>query len=201
MVRARQIKQGIRIVGIDDSPFEKFGRGKRVLVVGVVQRGDIIEGVLSTRIEKDGEDATRRIIAMLRKSRFMPQIRLILLNGIMLAGFNVVDIGSLHTRLGVPVIALTRRKPDMGKVMSALGKASKTKEEYERKAAIIRRTSPSFEMAAGLKELGIERISIQAAGLGREEAAALLRRFGIGSLRLAHMIGSGIVAGESSGRL
>lgn len=197
----KSVKRGIRIVGIDDSPFEKFGSGRRVLVVGVVQRDAVIEGVLSTQVTKDGNDATAKLIKMLRSSRFMPQIRLLLLNGIMLAGFNVVDIDALHAKLGIPVIALTRRKPDMRDVISALRKASKTRREYERKVAIIGKAGQPYEIEVELKDLGTRKISIQTAGLSPEDAGALLRRFGIGPLRLAHIIGSGVVTGESSGRI
>lgn len=195
------IKQGIRIVGIDDSPFEKHGPGKEVLVIGVVQRRDIVEGILSTAVAKDGNDATQSIIAMIKKSRFLSQVRLILLNSIMLAGFNVVDIQKVHGQLSIPVIALTRRKPNMAKVMLALKKSSKTKKEYERKAKIVNELGSSKEVSIRSKIVGLKKAYIQTAGIDAEEAQALLNKFGIEPLRLAHIIGSGVVTGESSGRI
>jgi hypothetical protein len=200
-VNMRTIKQGIRIVGIDDSPFEKHGPERSVLVVGVVQRGDIVEGVLSTTVTKDGNDATQKTIAMIKESRFLSQVRLILLNSIMLAGFNVVDIQKIHKQLGIPVIALTRRKPNMAEVASALRKSSRTKAGYGKKIAIVNRAGVSKEVSIRSKIVGLKKAYIQTAGIDAEEAQALLNKFGIEPLRLAHIIGSGVVTGESSGRI
>ena len=48
------IKQEIRVIGIDDSPFNKF-REKEALAIGVVMRGGkCIDGILSTKVEVDG---------------------------------------------------------------------------------------------------------------------------------------------------
>ena len=103
------MKSGIRIVAIDDS---KFSPGeKEVLVVGVVERLGIVEGVLSCRVEADGTDATAKIIGMLSDSRFLEQIRLIVINGTTVAGMNVVDITRLHSRFKMPVMAVTRKRP------------------------------------------------------------------------------------------
>ena len=138
---------------------------------------------------------------MIHGSRFLPQVRLVLMNGIMLAGFNVVDINKLSERLGVPVIALTRRKPDMTNVMSALKKSSKTRKEYERKSAIINKAGASALVTINSEIAGLNKAYIQTAGIDVEEAKALLNRFGVGPLRLAHIIGSGVIKGESSGRI
>ena len=197
----KSMKSGIRIVGIDDSPFEKHGPGKKVLVVGVVQRRSIIEGVISSQVIKDGSDATKKIIEMIHESRFLPQVRLVLMNGIMLAGFNVVDINKLSKGIGVPVIALTRRKPDMSSVISALKKSSKTRKEYERKSTIINKAGLSAAVTINSEIAGLNKAYIQTAGIDVEEAKVLLNRFGVGPLRLAHIIGSGVIKGESSGRI
>jgi hypothetical protein len=195
----KTMKKGIRIIGIDDSPFEKFGRRKKVLVVGVVQRDMIVEGILSTYITKDGNDATNNIIKMLKRSRFLPQIRIILLNGTMFGGFNVVDINAIYKALNIPVIAITRKKPKMKEVFTALRKASKSDEEYERKVAIIKECSFPKEIKIEFRGC-MKGIAIQTAGIGFDQAEGILKKFGVDSLRLAHIIGSGIITGESSGK-
>jgi len=195
------MKEGIRVLGIDDSPFNKSGRKKRVLIVGAVYRNGIVEGVLSTFITKDGTDSTSKLSRMVSKSRFLQQIRLIIIHGTMMAGLNVVDIHSLSQKLGVPVIAVTKRRPDMERVYNALRKSSmKTGiKAFNAKRSIIEKA----EKAAGFSKARIkgETYFIQPAGIDAKKAEELLNRFGVVALRLAHIIGSGIVKGESSGRI
>ena len=66
------IKKEIRILGIDDSPFDKF-RDKKVLIVGTVYRGGTyMDGVISTYAEVDGSDSAERIIEMIKRTRHKP---------------------------------------------------------------------------------------------------------------------------------
>lgn len=48
------------------------------------------------------------------------QLQLILIQGIALAGFNVVDIEALRRSTGLPVLAISRRAPRFARVRSAL---------------------------------------------------------------------------------
>jgi len=179
------MKPGSRILGIDDAPFTRADRS--VLTVGVVLRGKTVEGVLSTRIVRDGSDATQRIIAMVRRSRFGTQIKAIMLNSVTLAGFNIVDIGALSAALGVPVITITRRRPRKHAVRRALAHLPAA----ARKLAFIEKAGPAF------KESGFW---VQCAGATRETVRSVLRACGIEPIRLAHIIASGVVRGESRGR-
>jgi endonuclease V-like protein UPF0215 family len=89
------LRREIRIVGIDDGPFDKF-KDKEVLVIGTLYRGgNFIDGVLSTKAKVDGRDSTEKIARMINKSKFKPQIRAIFLNGIAVGGFNVIDLFAL----------------------------------------------------------------------------------------------------------
>ena len=68
-------KKEIRVIGIDDSPFNKF-RDKKVPVVGVVMRGGIsIDGVLSAKVSVDGNDATKNLVSMINRCKFKPQLQ------------------------------------------------------------------------------------------------------------------------------
>ncbi len=69
------MKSGIRILAIDDSSFRRTD--KNVLVVGVIKRLDSIEGIISCRVEADGNDATAKIARMISGSRFLEQVKLI----------------------------------------------------------------------------------------------------------------------------
>ncbi|MCW4006566.1 MAG: DUF99 family protein [Candidatus Bathyarchaeota archaeon] len=116
----RVVKPEIRVVGIDDGKFTPHSN-KQVRVVGVVFRGGYwLEGVMSTTITVDALDATSNISSMIVNSPYYKQLRVILLNGITFAGFNVVDIKELYEKTGVPVIAVTHKKPDLQKIRVAL---------------------------------------------------------------------------------
>ena len=87
------------VVGFDDAPFERSHRGD-VLVVGAVFAGDRLDGVISTRVRRDGANAAQRLIDCLTGSRYFDQLHAILLQGIAFAGFNVVDLQRLHEASG-----------------------------------------------------------------------------------------------------
>jgi endonuclease V-like protein UPF0215 family len=180
------------VVGFDDAPFARARRGD-VLVVGAVYAGARLEGVLATRVRRDGANATRALAECLRRSRFRAQLHAVLLQGIAFAGFNVVDVGALHASLGLPVLVVARKRPNLAKVRSALlahvrGGA--------RKWRLIERAGP-MEPAAGLW--------VQRAGLSLAEAESLLARFALNGrmpepLRSAHLIAGGVATGESRHR-
>ncbi len=181
------MKQGIRILGIDDSPFEKSQREK-VLVVGVVWRRGVVEGVLSTKIKKDGDDSTRKLSEMIERSRFKEGLRAILINSITLAGFNIIDINKLSNKLRVPVITIVRKKPGPEKVKNALAHLN----HCEEKLALIEKAG---------KHAAIKGFYVQFCGASEETVEKILGICGIEPVRLAHIISSGVVKGESRGRV
>ena len=125
------IKREIRIIGIDDGPFNKF-KDKECLVIGVVTRGGLyIDAILSTKVEVDGDDATEKIIEMINKSRQKDQIRIIMVDGISLAGFNVIDLEELYLKTGKPVIAITRKKPNFEEIYKAIKNTKNWEKKWE----------------------------------------------------------------------
>jgi uncharacterized protein len=116
----RIIKPEIRVLGVDDGKFVPHKKGK-VIVVGVVFRGgSSIDGAMHTYVEIDGFDSTDKIARMITSSPHSKQLRLVMLNGITFAGFNVVDIKKLNLKTGLPVIALTDDKPNLEAIHAAL---------------------------------------------------------------------------------
>jgi endonuclease V-like protein UPF0215 family len=181
----------IRTLGVDDGPFERGSRGQ-VLVVGAVYAGDQFEGLLSTRVRQDGHNATRRLIEMIAGSKFQPQLHLVLLDGITLGGFNVVDLPGLAAEIGVPCLAVTRRRPDQAAIRRALSR-------LPRSAARAR----LIDRAGAVSRAG--RVYFQACGIDPELAALALERCTVSgnmpeALRAAHLIARGIVTGESGRR-
>lgn len=187
------IKPEIRILGIDDSAlfYEK------VMIVGAIFRGgDWIDGVLRSEITKDGLDATEVICKMITKSKHHGQIRAVILDGITYGGFNVVDIQILYRETGIPVIVVMRSYPDFEKIRSAL----KYFPDGEERWIIIKRAG-KIEKISGEKNS----IYIQRAGIGLETVKKILRLTSIRSnipepLRVAHLIATGIILGESRGK-
>src|SRR5438093_9661879 len=113
------MKAKSRFLGIDDAPFHFSDES--VPVVGVViQAPSYIEGVLTTIAEVDGHDATDRIAAMVAGSRYRAGLAMILIDGTAVGGFNVIDVDSLHEKVDRPVVTVTRRKPDLAAIETAL---------------------------------------------------------------------------------
>lgn len=189
------IKREIRILAIDDSAL----LNEKVMVVGAVFRGgDWMDGVLRSDITKDGLDATDVICKMIRKSRHYGQIRAVMLDGITYGGFNVVDIEKLYRETGIPVIVIMRSYPDFKKIRSAL----KHFPDGEERWTIIERAG-KIEKIAGEKKRSS--IYIQRAGIGLESVEKIIRLTTIRSnipepLRVAHLIATGIILGESRGK-
>ncbi len=188
------MKEEVRILGIDDMPFSF--RDRHVGIVGVVMRGGkYLEGVLKTDIEVDGMDATEKIIEMLLSTRHRKQIKLIMLDGIALGGFNVVDCRAIYEATSIPVITVTRKKPDM----EAIKKALQTHfDDWEERWRIVS-SIPLVEMKLKYK------IYSQCYGIdcaqAREAIALSIVRGAIPEpIRVAHLIATGIKKGESRGR-
>jgi endonuclease V-like protein UPF0215 family len=180
------------VIGVDDAPFARDHRG-RVLVVLVAYSGLRLEGVLSTHVRRDGADATRALAERIGTSRFAAHTRLVMLQGIALAGFNVVDIHALAAALGVPVLVVARRPPRLDAIRAALLSNVKG---GARKWALVEKAGP-MEPAAG--------VMVQRAGLSLAEATGVIERFAVEGripepLRVAHLVAGGVTTGQSRGR-
>ena len=109
-----------------------------------------------------------------------------------MGGLNVIDLPQLAARLERPCIAVMRRAPDldaMKRVIAALP-------HPERRLAALAAAGPIHRRPPFV---------FQVAGIAPETAAAALARVtdtGLvpEALRLAHLIGSAVVLGESRGR-
>lgn len=188
------LKPEMRVLGVDDSPLV----GKEILVIGVVMRGpEWLEGVLRTHIEKDGMDATENIAAMVTGSKHFGQVRAVMLNGVTFGGFNVVDIEALFEATGIPVIVVTRDEPDMERIRSALENVDSPEKRYD--AILKAGTTVKIQTTKG------KPIFIQSKGIDVKDAKELVMATSVHSripepIRVAHIIATGVVLGESSRR-
>lgn len=187
--RGRRISH---VVGFDDAPFDRGHRGD-VLVVGAVFAGNRLDGVISTRVRRDGANAAQRLIDCLTGSKYFDQLQAVLLQGIAFAGFNVVDLQRLHQATGLPVLVVARYRPDLQAIRKAL---LEQVPGGARKWRLIEAAGPMEPMA----ELYVQRW-----GITPENAARLLASLQQNSqlpepLRVAHMIAGGVTTGESRHR-
>jgi len=188
--RFRTIKPEIRVLGVDDGVFIPHTQNM-VDVIGVVYRGGYwLDGVMRTEILVDGMDATEKIASMIKKSPHYEELRVVILNGITFAGFNVVDINELFKRTDLPVIAVTREKPNFEEIRKAL----KNLPEYERRWEAIESAGKIIKVKTRNAE---EAIYMQIAGVSQKDAEKILRSTSTRSnipeaLRVAHIIASGL---------
>src|SRR2546422_710402 len=162
----------------------------------VVQAPSYIEGVLTTLAEVDGHDATERIASMVRRSRYRAGLAAILIDGTAVGGFNVIDIDAVRAAVDRPVVTVTRKKPNLGSIETALRR--RFDDWQERLAAIRRHAIDAIRTGHGsvwVTYVGASRTEVQ-------EALSLTTVRGVlpEPLRVAHLIAAGIVRGESRGR-
>lgn len=180
------------VVGFDDSPFDRTRR-RDVLVVGAVFAGLRLEGVLCGKVRRDGANATRRLAELIRNSKFANQLQLIMLQGIAVAGFNVIDVGALSRAVDLPVLVVARRKPRRERIRAAL---LEKVPGGARKWALLEKMGP-MEPVAG--------VYVQRMGLTLADTERVIRRSAVHGvipepLRTAHLIAGGLATGQSRGR-
>jgi len=186
----RVIKPEIRVLGIDDGAFIPHMKGQ-VPVIGVVFRGGYwLDGVMHTEIAIDGFDATDKISSMITRSPHYKQLRVVMLNGLTFAGFNIVNIESLYVATKLPVITVTREKPDLADIRKALKNLPCSEERW----VAILKAGETFEVPTRSAKA---KVYVQTFGVSIEDAQKILRLTSTRSnipeaLRVAHLIASGI---------
>ena len=185
------MKKEIRLLGIDDAPFNKF-KDKKTLIVGVFFRGgSSIDGILSEIVAVDGTDSTAKIIKMVKKSKFYPQLKAIMMKGLAVGGFNMIDIVKISSKTRVPVIVVMRRLPNTEKMKKALIKLGK-------------KSSVKFMARAG-KIHKVDNIYIQFSGTTLAKAKEMIKISSTRGhipepIRIAHLMAGGITLGQSRGK-
>ncbi|MDI6643045.1 MAG: DUF99 family protein [Candidatus Hodarchaeaceae archaeon] len=198
-VKFWQIKSEIRILGVDDGPFEPKSKGE-VPLVGVVFRGGRwLDGVLRTYIKQDGTDVTERLIEMVNRSRHRGQLRVLLVDGVTFAGFNVLDVKKVFKKTGLPVIVISRELPDMSDIRKAIRHLPGWRDRWK----IIKSTGKIYPVRT--KSRGAP-IYMQPVGIKRADAETIVKLSSTRSLvpeplRAAHLIATALVRGESYGRV
>jgi len=188
--KIREVKREIRVLGVDDGVFTPRSR-ELADIIGVVFRGGYwLDGFMHTKVEVDGDDATEKLSSMILQSSHYAQLRVVLLNGVTMAGFNVVDIQELHEKVQLPIIVVTRDEPNFDDIRKALQNLPNS----ERRWAAIEKAG---KLITVYTRKGEEPIYAHAAGISEETAKRVLRTTSTRSnvpeaLRVAHIIASGL---------
>lgn len=187
------MKKQIRVMGIDDGTFSF--RTKTTIVVGAIMRKFYLDAVTSTRVKVDGRDATRKIKNMVEKSGYIEQLKIIMIDGICLGGFNVVDINYLSKKLRIPVITVTRDKPSLLNMKKALIEHF---DDWRERWDII----TSYDIVE--VKTTHKPIYMQFVGIPLKDAKEIVRMTTLRGaipepIRVAHLIARGISVGTSKG--
>lgn len=181
------------VLGIDEGPFVKSQAEPVPLVAALCEGGDLLEAVARNAFRVDGEGATEFLAGWLGGLRMHASLQALALGGITLAGLGLVDVRALADELDTPVLVVTRRPPDNARLREALAAAGLLE-----RFAIAERSPEAFDTGEG--------VWLAHAGVGRDEAMALLRASRGKSklpeaLRVAHLFATALVRGESYGRV
>jgi len=181
-------KRQIRVIGFDDAPFVRESKGN-VPVAGVVCANTRFEGMLWGHIQQDGLDATETISTLLKQSKFFLQLHIVLLDGLGFGGFNLVDLPALADNLQLPCVAIMRRYPKLDKMKDAISRLPNVEKRLERleKAGKIYHYPPFYFQVCGEHPDTIAQTLGYLTDCGKVPEA----------LRLAHLIGTAVMKGES----
>src|SRR5919106_1554859 len=102
-MRLHTEKRGIRVLGIAES-FRKTSACSTV--AGIVMRRDlIIDGMVFGNVTIEGNDSTQNILSMYRSLK-RDDINCIMLDGLIISMYNIIDGKELQESTDIPVIAI-----------------------------------------------------------------------------------------------
>lgn len=157
------MKREIRILAINDCAFSF--KDKIVNTIAVLFRGgSFLDKFEMFKIKKDGDDATDKIIQLANRNEYKAQLKLIMMKGITLAGFNFIDIKKIYRRTKIPVIVVMRNYPNIKKFLKAAKKFNKNAGKIMKAAGKIEKYS-----------IKGKKLYIQTSGLNKKEIKELLQ--------------------------
>ena len=104
MKHLRLEKKGIRGLAIAESFTQD---SEKSVLAGVVMRRDlVVDGFVLGKATLAGDDATDGIISMYEKLE-RPDISYVLISGLIISMYNMIDIKKIHEKLQIPIISVT----------------------------------------------------------------------------------------------
>ncbi len=177
-------------VGFDDAKFELHSTTRTTQLIGVICQGTRLVKVIRSEIEIDGDDASEKLIELVKQNE--KHVQYLLLHSITFGGFNIVDLEKIYDETKKPIIAVTEREVDLDGVKKALYNKF-PKSVYYRKLQFIIRAGNLYKTeikTAG----GFSKVYFHVIGIEVNEAQSLLQKTCIDSklpecIRMAHLIG------------
>lgn len=97
-------KKAIRVLGIAESFRET---SKKSILAGVVMRGDfLIDGFSFSFVTLRGDDATDSLIKLYTQLN-RKDINVLMIGGVVISLYNIVEVSKVYESLKVPIIAIT----------------------------------------------------------------------------------------------
>ncbi|MCD6509106.1 MAG: DUF99 family protein [Thermoprotei archaeon] len=174
------------ILGVEDGSF--IPRISRYCILaGVLMHGLCIRDVFLDYVTVDGMDVTDKVIEFTRRAR---SLQLVITGGITFAGFNVLDPIRVNEECQVPVIIISRRKPDNEAVYRALRRHFR---DWKKRWGIIERIGEAMEVI----NIKSSKFYIELVGMRYEDALEVLEALTIWGkrpepLRVANLIAKGL---------
>lgn len=183
-----RLNRAIRVIGFDDAPFQRR-RGSRVAISGIVCANTRFEGMVWGYVRQDGWNATDTICKLLIGGKFLPQLHILLLDGIAFGGFNIIDLPLLSQRLALPCVSVMRHLPNLNAMETALRRLPQPEKRWKilQRAGTIHAFPPFYFQVCG------ETPEITTAVLQKLTDCGNVPE----ALRLAHLIGAAVIQGES----
>lgn len=186
-----RLNRRVRVVGFDDAPFDRTP-GSPVNVSGIVCSGTRFEGMMWGEATKDGTDATDVLAELLLGGKFYEQVHAVLIDGLAIGGFNLIDLPQLAERLERPCVAVMRKHPNLEKVRAVLERF----EDAPYRLRLLERAGPIHEQGGFVFQV----IGESPAVVARALAAVTDQGRVPEPLRLAHLIGAAVKMGQSGRR-
>ncbi len=182
------MKKGIRVAGIEDARFTF--EEKKTMIYCVITRGrSYIERIKAIEIEIDGNDATEKIIEMMKEEIAEGQIKAIFFSSLFIGGLNYIKIEEVTKELKTPCVIILEEKPQKERLEKAIKKVKHAKEirEYLKKE----REYEEVKILTAKKE---RKVWIRTEGIDKKEGEEIInktRKEGKRpeALRIAKMIG------------
>jgi len=177
-------------IGFDDAQFKLKSGSNTTQLIGVICQGIRMVNVVKTEILIDGNNATAKLIELVKKNKKYVQI--IITHSITFGGFNIINLKQIYEELNKPIIAINDRKVDLNGVKEALRK--KFSSEYREKIQYIINAGNLYHSeikTAG----GVSKVYFHSKGVDVSYIESLLPKICIDSkfpecIRLAHLIGT-----------
>lgn len=159
------MKAGTRALGVAES----YRESSSTLAGPVVRASRVVDGFVFGRCTVGGSDATAAIAEMVERLD-RADVRYLLLSGIALAWFNVVDLRRLHDETGLTVVSVTYEES------SGLGSA--IREAFDDPAVVDDRLA-TYDAQPDRWPVTVndETVYVRSVGIDNGEAADVIRGF------------------------